>query len=226
MIELTAVSKVVREPDGSVRTLFSDLDLTVHEHERSVAVLGRSGAGKSTLLRLLAGTDVDYGGVYSFAGERLAKSPRAMARHRLRHVGIVTQAYDLLPDRSVAANVVVGCSSRSGARERAEEALDLVGIAHLARKRPGRLSGGEAQRVAIARAIVERPAVVLADEPTGALDEDTEDRVLALFDHLADRGTTFVIATHSDRVAQHCQRRVRLTDRRLVAEVGRPPSHP
>jgi putative ABC transport system ATP-binding protein len=216
VIRLTALSKSVRERNGEVRTIFRDLDFEMTRSERSVAVLGRSGSGKSTLLRILAGTDVDFGGVYSYDGAQLPKSMAGMARHRLEHIGIVTQAYDLLPDRTVAANVAIGCTQRVGSSASAEEALELVGIGHLARKRPAQLSGGEAQRVAIARAIAKRPSIVLADEPTGSLDEATEQDVLDLFDLLQQHGTRFVIVTHSDRVAQRCARRTRILDHRLV----------
>lgn len=216
MIRLTSLSKSIRERNGEVRTLFRDLDFEVTESERSVAILGRSGAGKSTLLRILAGTDVDFSGVYSHGGNRLPKSAAGMARYRLEHIGIIPQSYDLLSDRSVAANVAIGCTQRAGNKARVAACLELVGISHLAAKRPGQLSGGEAQRVAVARAIAKRPAIVLADEPTGALDEDTEEDVLDLFQRLQDAGTQFVIATHSDRVAQRCQRRTRITQHRLV----------
>lgn len=216
MIRLASLSKSVRERNGELRTLFRDLDFEMLGAERSVAILGRSGSGKSTLLRILAGTDVDFSGVYSYDGTRLPKKSAGMAHHRLEHIGMVTQAYDLLPDRTVAANVAIGCTQRAGAAARVAESLELVGIGHLARKRPGQLSGGESQRVAIARAIVKRPSVVLADEPTGALDEDTEEAVLDLFQRLQETGTRSVIVTHSDRVAQRCDRRVRISEHRLI----------
>lgn len=216
MIRLASVSKSVRERNGELRTLFDGLDFEMTGSERSVAILGRSGSGKSTLLRILAGLDVDFGGVYSYGGTRLPKASAGMARHRSEHIGIVTQAYDLLPDRTVAANVAIGCTRRAGAAARVAESLELVGIGHLARKRPMHLSGGEAQRVAIARAIVKRPSVVLADEPTGALDEGTEADVLDLFERLQAAQTRFVIVTHSDHVAQRCGRRLLIAEHRLL----------
>ncbi|MCU0116597.1 ATP-binding cassette domain-containing protein, partial [Curtobacterium poinsettiae] len=130
---------------------------------------------------------------------------------------IVTQDHSLLGDRNVLDNVRLGVPARTDSAARAHEALEAVGISHLAAKRPRRLSGGEAQRVGIARAIAKRPAVVLADEPTGALDETTEDDVLALFDRLQQAGTTFVIVTHSERVAQRCGRRLQLQHEQLIA---------
>lgn len=215
-LELRNVSKSIREPNGAIRSLFSGLDLVVGDTDPSVALLGRSGSGKSTLLRMLAGLDLDYDGSYSSAGRPLVRTSAVMARHRLETMGIVTQGYDLLHDRSVLANLVLGATDRSGVRTRAAECLEFVGLPGIQRNRPGALSGGEAQRVAIARALMKRPSVVLADEPTGALDEETETQVLDLFERLQDEGATFVIATHSERVAARCARRFRIVDQRLA----------
>ncbi|WP_185094311.1 ABC transporter ATP-binding protein [Curtobacterium sp. PhB137] len=214
---LRDVSKTIIEPDGSTRTLFDRLHFDLREGDRSVAVTGRSGSGKSTLLRVLAGLDTDFTGTYEHEGHVLERTARRMAEHRLRHVGMVTQDHSLLGDRSVLDNVRLGVPARADSADRAHDALEAVGIGHLAGKRPRRLSGGEAQRVAIARAIAKRPAVVLADEPTGALDETTEDEVLALFDQLQHAGTKFVIVTHSERVAQRCGRRLHLQHEQLLA---------
>lgn len=216
MITLRDVSKTITEPDGSTRTLFDRLNFALREDDRSVAITGRSGSGKSTLLRILAGLDTDFTGNYEHDGRVLERTPRRMAEHRLRHIGIVTQDHSLLGDRSVLDNVRLGVPARAGSADRARDALEAVDIGHLAGKRPRRLSGGEAQRVAIARAIAKRPAVVLADEPTGALDETTEDDTLALFDRLQQAGTKFVIVTHSERVAQRCGRRLQLQRGQLI----------
>ncbi|MBF4604552.1 MULTISPECIES: ABC transporter ATP-binding protein [unclassified Curtobacterium] len=216
MITLRDVSKTVTEPDGSTRTLFDRLHFDLREDDRSVAITGRSGSGKSTLLRVLAGLDTDFEGTYVHDGHILERTASRMAAYRLRHIGIVTQDHSLLGDRSVLDNVRLGVPARADSAGRARDALEAVGISHLAGRRPRRLSGGEAQRVAIARAIAKRPAVVLADEPTGALDETTEDDVLALFDQLQQAGTTFVIVTHSERVAQRCGRRFHLQHEQLI----------
>lgn len=216
MIELRAIRKTLREADGQARTLFDGLDLSVGEEERSVAIMGRSGSGKSTLLRMLAGLDLDYSGDYRFHGEELTRTPDAMADFRLRNIGIVTQHYDLLSDRNVLQNVVFGAPDRRGAAVRAQRCLTQVHLDGFARKKVTRISGGEAQRVAIARALVKQPAVILADEPTGALDEGTEDRVLALFEELQHLGTRFVIATHSSRVAAACDRVLTISGHRLT----------
>lgn len=216
MIVLRNVSKTITEPDGATRALFDRLHFELREGDRSVAITGRSGSGKSTLLRMLAGLDTDFGGTYEYEGHLLERTASRMAAHRLRHIGIVTQDHGLLGDRSVLDNVRLGVPARADSADRAHDALEAVGISHLAAKRPRRLSGGEAQRVAIARAIAKCPAVVLADEATGALDETTEDEVLALFDQLQRAGTTFVIVTHSERVAQRCGRQLQLQHEQLI----------
>lgn len=216
MIALRDISKIIRQPDGSTRVLFDQLSFDLRDEDRSVAITGRSGSGKSTLLRILAGLDADYTGRYEYDARLLDRSPTRMAAHRLEHIGIVTQDYDLLADRNVLDNVRLGVPARSESIGRAHDALAAVGVDHLAGKRPRRLSGGEAQRVAIARAIAKRPSVVLADEPTGALDEESEDDVLALFDQLQELGTRFVVVTHSDRVAQRCGQRFRVEQKRLI----------
>ncbi|MFK4483633.1 ABC transporter ATP-binding protein [Curtobacterium sp. AB7] len=216
MITLRDVSKTITEPDGSTRTLFDRLHFDLREDDRFVAITGRSGSGKSTLLRILAGLDTDFEGAYEHDGRVLERTASRMAAHRLRHIGIVTQDHNLLGDRSVLDNVRLGVPARADSAARAHDALEAVGISHLVAKRPRRLSGGEAQRVAIARATAKRPAVVLADEPTGALDETTEDDVLALFDQLQHAGSKFVIVTHSERVAQRCGRRLHLQHGQLI----------
>ena len=217
LLELAGLHLDVREGDGSRRTLFDGLHLSMTPGDGAVALLGRSGSGKSTLLRVLAGLDVRWDGAYSFLGDPLPRSLTAMADFRLRHVGVVTQAHDLVGDLTVQHNVELGVHRRPDAARRAQEALDRVGLSGYERRRADRLSGGEAQRVAIARAIVKEPAIVIADEPTGALDEQTEDHVLELFRDLQLDGTTFVVATHSARVAAACERRVLLRGRRLEA---------
>ncbi|KTR09546.1 ABC transporter ATP-binding protein [Curtobacterium luteum] len=217
MIALRDVSKSVIEPDGSARVLFDRLDFELSDQDHSVAVTGRSGAGKSTLLRILAGLDTDFTGTYMHDGRILQRTAPEMAAHRLRHVGLVTQDYSLLNDRSVLDNVRLGVPDRARATCGALHALEAVGISHLASKRPRRLSGGEAQRVAIARAIAKHPTVLLADEPTGALDETTESEVLRLFDQLQHGGCKLVIVTHSDRVAERCERQLQVHRHQLVA---------
>ncbi|MFB9776978.1 ABC transporter ATP-binding protein [Brevibacterium otitidis] len=213
MLTLENIHKTITEPNGEVRTLFDGLNLSISAGGAATAILGRSGSGKSTLLRILAGLDNDYSGTYAFNGRVLPRTAAARDRHRFEHIGIVTQDYQLLTDRSVRQNVMAGMTRRrADARELAADLLDLVGLSGYGRRRVGDLSGGEAQRVAIARALAKDPEIVLADEPTGALDADTENEILDLFEHLQETGVVFVIATHSEAVAERCQRRLRIDD--------------
>lgn len=216
-IELRGLSKEFREANGTPHTLFQNTNFEAAENDDSIAVLGRSGSGKSTLLRILAGLDTHYEGEFRVNEEILQRNESTMAAFRKANVGVITQRYDLLPERSALQNVMLGLGGHKNAfRDLAADALDHVGLSKYENHRVGRLSGGEAQRVAIARAIVKSPAILLADEPTGALDEQTENEVLDLFDILRARGSLLVIATHSERVAQRCARQVVITGEKLV----------
>lgn len=222
MIDLDITCKTVPEPDGSLRVLFEDLRLTLDDDAGSTALLGRSGSGKTTLLRMLAGLDVSYQGTYRYRGEAQPRSVDAMARLRRAQIGYITQANTLLPDRTVLDNVLLGLSASAERRAGAGDQLERVGLAGFGSRPAGRLSGGEAQRVAIARALVRAPRLVLADEPTGALDDETEHHVLDVFDGLVEDGVQVVIATHSDVVARRCLRRLEIRDRRLIARMLAP----
>ncbi|RRD30818.1 ABC transporter ATP-binding protein [Actinomyces bowdenii] len=217
MIELDVRRKEFREPNGQVRTLFEGLRLSLGQEDHSVAVCGRSGSGKTTLLRILAGLDTAFEGRYVFRGQELGLRAAPMARHRAAHIGYITQRFDLLTDRHVLDNVAMAAQDRrrSRRRQRALSALAAVGLEGYGGKDVRRLSGGEAQRVAIARAVVGRPDLVLADEPTGSLDEGTETEILELFADLRERGTRFVIATHSETVSSWCARSLRIEGRAL-----------
>ncbi len=214
MIELDGIHKEFTEPDGSRRVLFDDLSLTI-ESEHSVAILGRSGSGKTTLLRILAGLDIAYKGRYTFEGSELERRSAAMAKYRREHIGVISQHYDLLSDRNVAQNVALAVAERKERAAVVTRCLERVGLGGFERKRVDRLSGGEAQRVAIARALAKKPQIILADEPTGALDEATEAEILGLFRSLQETGTVFIIATHNHTVAAQCEVQYQLEDRRL-----------
>lgn len=216
LFALQSIKKSVREPDGSVRHLFDGLDFTMASDERAVALLGRSGSGKTTLLRVIAGLDSRYDGSYYFQRELMSQRLDPLADHRRKHIGLISQSYDLLDDFNVEQNVRFGARGLEDPEIRTVQALGLVGLDRIGKKPVTKLSGGEAQRVAIARAIVKRPSLILADEPTGALDEDTEGDILSLFTSLQANGMSFLIATHSPRVAAACHRRVKLADRRLA----------
>lgn len=188
----------------------------------AVAVMGPSGSGKSTLLNLVAGVDRPSEGDVEVAGQDLNRlSETGLARFRRARVGIVFQFFHLLDDLTVRDNVLLPAQlagTRTGAaRTRALELLDTLGIAGKADAYPARLSGGERQRVAIARALVNRPDVLLADEPTGAVDARTGEQVAALLAALNRDGQTLVLVTHDPSVAQRCAGRiVELRDGRIV----------
>jgi putative ABC transport system ATP-binding protein len=210
LIRLDRVSKAYGEDDNQ-RAVLRETSAEIARGE-FVAIRGRSGSGKSTLLNLVAGIDLPSSGdvlVESVAVNRLTASART--RFRRDHLGFVFQFFNLIPTLSVLENVVLpaelaGTGSAAASR-RAMELLEAVGLQSRAREFPDRLSGGEQQRVAIARALVRDPPLVLADEPTGALDDQTGESVLELLDAMTRRaGRTLLLVTHSERVAARADR--------------------
>jgi putative ABC transport system ATP-binding protein len=190
--------------------------------------MGPSGSGKTTLLNCLSGLDDIDGGTVWVDGQAINElSDAARTRHRAESMGFVFQAFNLIPTLTAQENVevplFVGDHPGSPAA-RAREMLALVGLEHRTRHRPSQLSGGEQQRVAIARAMATRPAIVIADEPTGNLDAATGERILQLIAEIREQsGTTFVIATHDPAIARRAERVLTIVDGRLTAEttVGR-----
>ena len=218
VIELRGVTRRYDEGPPALH----EVSLTVEPGE-SVAVLGPSGSGKSTLLNLVAGLDRPDEGTVTVAGTRVEKLGEASsARFRRQYVGLVFQFFNLLDDLTVLDNVLLpaqlaGTPVRA-AREQAARLLDALGIARHADAYPGRLSGGERQRVAVARALINRPALLLADEPTGALDTASGDEVRRLLGDLHAGGQTIVLVTHDLRLAEACATRtVRMCDGRIEA---------
>jgi putative ABC transport system ATP-binding protein len=217
-MELSAVSKVY--PPPTTVTALADIDLVVDAGE-TVAITGASGAGKSTLLSILGTLERPTSGTVRIAGtDTSALSDARLSEVRATSLGFVFQQSFLLEHLSVLDNVATGLLYRGlpaqARRERAAEALDQVGLAGRIRHLAGQLSGGERQRVAIARAVVGRPAVLLADEPTGNLDSATGAEITELLSGLADDRTTVVLITHNADVAAAMGRQVHLRDGRIV----------
>jgi len=197
------------------------VDLTVARGE-FLALIGPSGSGKSTLMAILGCLDSPTSGAYRFDGERVdGLSGPELAGIRNRKIGFVFQQYNLLPKASVLRNVelpmLYAGVGRRERRARAVELLERVGIPEKAKQLPPALSGGQRQRVAIARALANRPVMLLADEPTGALDSKTGHEVLELFAELHRQGNTVLIVTHDLSIASMAQRRVEIQDGRILA---------
>ncbi|MFB7939863.1 ATP-binding cassette domain-containing protein [Streptomyces sp. NPDC056049] len=216
--------KVVKEYAGGVRAL-DGVDLTVEEGEL-VGIVGPSGSGKSTLLHIVGTLDRPTTGTVAIAGHDIAAlTDRKLSALRARHIGFVFQAFHLAPGVTAVDNVAEGLlySGLPRARRRAlaAEALARVGLADRARHRPHELSGGQKQRVAIARAIVGQPDLLLADEPTGALDTASGEAVVELLHTLNQEGATIAVITHDLEIAQRLPRRVGIRDGRVVADSAR-----
>ena len=214
------------DTEGAERvTVLKGVDFQVGRGEM-VAVMGPSGCGKTTLLNCLSGLDSVDAGTIALDGADLASmSDRQRTDYRARKMGFIFQVYNLLPVLSAVENVelpllVAGVRPRQ-ARERAQAALETVGLAKWANHRPARLSGGQRQRVTVARALVTDPAIVWADEPTGALDSKTATEIMALMRDLNRRdGLTFVLVTHDPGIGDRCDRIVRMRDGQIAGEIA------
>ena len=219
--ELNGVSKVYGTGDLEVKAL-DQLNLTVH-HGDYMAVMGASGSGKSTAMNILGCLDRPTSGSYRLNGTAVEQlDDDALADVRNQSLGFVFQQFHLLPHASAMENVmlpmVYAGVPLEERQERAATALERVGLGQRLENKPNQLSGGQQQRVAIARAIINRPSLLLADEPTGALDSSTTAEVLELFDELHRQGITLVMVTHEDDVAARARRIARFQDGRIVSE--------
>ena len=192
------------------------IDLTIREGE-FLSVLGPSGSGKSTLMNIIGCLDTPTGGEYILHGRRVDDlAPDELARIRNREIGFIFQSFQLLPRQDALSNVelplIYAGMPRQQRRERAAEMLRRVGLANKMDHLPNQLSGGQQQRVAIARALATNPTILLADEPTGALDQKTGHQVMDLFHELHDEGRTIIMITHDRHIAQNASRLVRILD--------------
>jgi len=219
IIHLDKVTKTYEIPSGPF-TALRDIDLQIQKGE-FVAVVGKSGSGKTTLLNVLAGIDRPTNGEISIDGTHLdSLTESKLAEWRGRTIGLVFQFFQLLPTLTIAENVMlpmdfVEIIPAAKRRSKALELLEVVGISDQADKLPASLSGGQQQRAAIARALANDPPILLADEPTGNLDEATRTSVLELFERLNTKGCTLVVVTHERDVSHYANRLITLVDGRI-----------
>src|SRR4051812_24751140 len=222
LIRLREITKHYTVGEEQIRALNGvDLDIGRNEY---VAIMGSSGSGKSTMMNILGCLDRPTSGTYELDGELVSDmTGTSLSRGRNERIGFVFQSFELLPRSSAARNVELPLIySRGGGwsrAQRAREALQTVGLADRMTHRPNQLSGGQRQRVAIARALVNRPAILLADEPTGNLDSKTSEEILALFEKLHNDGQTIIMVTHEADVARNARRIVRMRDGKVLSDL-------
>ena len=222
LIRLRDITKFYKVGEEEIRALNGvDLDIGRNEY---VAIMGSSGSGKSTMMNILGCLDRPTSGTYELDGRLVSNmSGTRLSSVRNERIGFVFQSFELLPRASATRNVELPLIySRGGwwsRRARAREALETVGLGDRMDHRPNQLSGGQRQRVAIARALVNRPAILLADEPTGNLDSRTSEEILALFQKLHDDGQTIIMVTHEADVARHAKRIVRMKDGKVLSDL-------
>jgi putative ABC transport system ATP-binding protein len=230
MYQLTGVTKLYAKGGRTVPAV-RDLDLVIEDGEW-LAVQGRTGHGKSTLLNLLGGLDRPTSGTIEFDGQDLARLRETqVTRLRAESIGFIFQTFNLVPTLSAAENAeaaLIPLRLRAAARRRrVDAALDSVGLGDRARHLPGELSGGQQQRVAIARALVKEPKVLLADEPTGNLDEDTRDEIINVLESLwRERGLTLILVTHDSMIARRAHRVGVMSKGRLSIRQGTSGANP
>lgn len=221
LIDCRDLVKTYSMGDMTIRAL-DGVSLTIEAGEY-VAIMGSSGSGKSTFMNLLGALDRPTSGLLRVAGEDLGRlGPEGVARFRNRTIGFVFQQFNLLPRTSAVENValplVYAGMPHPERRQRALARLQQLGLGERTDHQPSQLSGGQQQRVAIARALVNDPQILLADEPTGALDSKTSDDIMAIFDQLNREGITVILVTHEQEVADHARRQIVFRDGRVVED--------
>ena len=220
MIEIKNIDKTYNKGKANAFQALKDVSLTIEDGEM-VAIIGKSGAGKSTLMHIIGCIDDFESGTYILNGEDISSIKEGKrAKIRNKDIGIVMQDFALVEDYTAIENVMIPLYFAKGKlleskKSIAKKALEKVGIGELASKRVNKLSGGQKQRVAIARAIVNNPSILLADEPTGALDVKTSAEIMGVFKELNEQGITVIIITHDMEVAEGCERVIEISDGRI-----------
>ena len=222
LIEIRNLHRVYDVGEEKVHAL-NGVDLDIEKNEY-VAIMGPSGSGKSTMMNILGCLDTPSDGSYRLKGQEIAKlSDDELARIRNQEIGFVFQTFNLLARADALHNVelplVYAGLKHEERRKRAREALEIVGLSDRMKHRPNELSGGQRQRVAIARALVNRPSIILADEPTGNLDSVTGEEIMASFERIWREGNTVILVTHEPDIAAHARRVVRMRDGKIESDV-------
>lgn len=221
VIRLENINKLYEGDTYKIQAL-QDITLTIGEGE-FVSIMGRSGSGKTTLLNIIGFLDTATSGTFLFGGKDVSHiSSKNLWRYRRENIGFVFQNFALIDHNTVLENVILPLQamnvSRREAVKKADHLLDRMGIAEMKHKYPSQISGGQKQRVAIARALVADPKIILADEPTGALDADTAEEIMQIFQEIHAQGKTVVIVTHDDKIAAKTNRLIRLEKGTIVED--------
>jgi len=222
LIEIRNLERHYQVGEEKVRAL-NGVDLDI-EQNQYLAIMGPSGSGKTTMMNIIGCLDTPTAGSYRLKGNEIGKlSDDELARIRNQEIGFVFQTFNLLPRADALHNVelplVYAGVKHEERRRRAREALELVGLADRMKHRPNELSGGQRQRVAIARALVNKPSIILADEPTGNLDTATGEEIMAAFERIWQQGNTVILVTHEADIARHAKRVVRMRDGKIESDV-------
>ena len=226
LISLKNIFKIYNVGGEEVRAL-DGIDLDILENEY-LAIMGPSGSGKSTLMNMIGCLDTPTSGIYEFEGEMVqVMDDSQLASIRNRKIGFVFQTFNLLPKATAQHNVeiplVYANIQKKDRTKMATDALESVGLADRLHHKPNELSGGQRQRVAIARALVNKPSIILADEPTGNLDSKSGSEIMTILDDLHKNGNTIILVTHEDDVAQHAHRIIRLFDGKIIEDSKQTP---
>ncbi|MGN1385469.1 MAG: ATP-binding cassette domain-containing protein [Bacillus sp. (in: firmicutes)] len=222
LLELRHVHKSYQLAGGELYPALKDINVSFQKGEL-VSIIGESGSGKSTLMNVIGGLDSDFTGELLFNEQNIGNfTEKQLDEYRKNKIGFIFQSFNLIPHLSVLDNVTIAMTLSNVGKEervkRAEEILEQVGLKKHIHKKPNQLSGGQKQRVAIARALINDPEIIIADEPTGALDSETTEQVLQIIEEIAKRGKLVIMVTHSEKVAQHSSRIIEIADGQIISD--------